>query len=253
MRSSDDPDLKRNRFPYRLLMFAFPLHVWVAARFEARMALVRLTRPRRDRRFKCATDLLVNVGCGETGRLGWVNIDGCSAEGVNCVADIRRDIPLFDASARAIFSEHLVEHLDYDEDVPQFLSECLRVLQPGGCLRIVVPDGERYLEAYRKGTPEAFAEFCTFGIGNHGQRTRMEIVNAHFRQGGQHRFSWDEETLVLALSRAGFAEARRSRFGTSRVPELAQDSEARAAESLYVEAIKPPAAECRDRGHDGAA
>ena len=72
-----------------------------------------------------------------------------------------------------------------------------------------------------------------------GFATRMEVVNAHFRQGSQHRFSYDAETLQLALRTRGFEAVTRVEFGESRLPELAIDEPARASESLYMEATKP--------------
>jgi len=124
-----------------------PLHVVEVIRFEIRMIWVRLTRPRRDRRFAGATDLLANLGSGASGKPGSVNVDGSREPGVTCVADLRQTVPLPDGSARAIFTEHLVEHLDYEREVPRFLAECMRVLRPGGVPRVVVPDGEKYLLA----------------------------------------------------------------------------------------------------------
>jgi predicted SAM-dependent methyltransferase len=230
-----DRPLKRNRYPYRLILDVVPLHVVVLIRFEIRMLWVRLTRPRRDRRFAGATDLLVNLGSGPSGKAGWVNVDGRHDPGVTCVADLRHTIPLPDGSARAIFTEHLVEHLDYDREVPGFLAECMRVLRRGGVLRVVVPDGERYLLAYAEGTWDALQAFSPLA----GFATRMEVVNFHFRQGIEHRFSYDAETLQLALRKGGFESVTRVDFGESRLPELAIDEPARASESLYIEATKP--------------
>jgi predicted SAM-dependent methyltransferase len=40
-----------------------------------------------------------------------------------------------------IFSEHFFEHLFLDEAC-ELLKECVRVLAPGGCIRVVVPDAD---------------------------------------------------------------------------------------------------------------
>lgn len=65
----------------------------------------------------------------------------------------------------------------------------------------------------------------------------MEVVNAHFRQGGQHRFSYDYETLARLLTSCGFTDVTEGAFHTSSLPELNIDSQARASESLIVEAV----------------
>jgi predicted SAM-dependent methyltransferase len=129
-----------------------------------------------------------------------------------------------------------MEHLDYDEEAPMFLAECRRVLEPGGSVRIVVPDGRKYVLAYADGGWDALRSFSPLLEEWHGFRSPMEVVNAHFRQAGQHRFSYDFETLCLLLERSGFEDVRQCAFGESRVAELAIDDAGRASESLYVEA-----------------
>ena len=70
-------------------------------------------------------------------------------------------------------------------------------------------------------------------------KTLMEIVNFQFRQSGQHRFSYDYETLAGLLKESGFEEVVQGAFRTSRMPALNIDSESRAPESLVVEAASP--------------
>lgn len=244
MRPSDSrgvaPRLKRDRYPYRLLLKLAPLHALKVVRYELAMAWIRMTRPRTDRRFRGSSDLLVNVGCGGSGKEHWVNVDCEKAPGVTCVYDCRRRIPLPTGSARAIFTEHLVEHLDYGEEAPVLFDECHRVLQPGGVLRVVVPDGRKYLLAYAEGGRDALRALSPFVRGDKGGgETAMEVINTHFRQGGQHHFSYDFETLQLLLQRCGFEDIQERGFGSSRLEELAIDAEGHATESLYVEAITP--------------
>lgn len=239
--SDDGRNLKRNRYPYRLLLKVAPLHAFNIIRYELAMMKVRLTNPRTNRRFAEAKELLVNVGCGDKGKDGWVNVDSSKAPGVDCVYDCRRRIPLASGSARAIFTEHLFEHLDYEEEAPKFLAECGRVLQPGGVLRIVVPDGKKYLMAYADGGWEALRAFSPLvSKGDGGFRTQMEVVNAHFRQAGQHRYSYDYQTLHDLLGRCGFEEIEEQAFGVSSLDKLAIDAVERESESLYVEATAVP-------------
>ena len=227
--------LRRNRFPYRPFLKVIPLHAVKAVSYEIKMARVRLTHRRTDPRFKPGSGCLVNVDCGTNGKPGWVNVDSDAAPGVTCVYDCRRRIPLSTGCARAVFTEHLIEHLDYEEEAPVFLIECRRVLQTGGVLRIVIPDGRRYLLGYAGGL-DALRTFSPLLHSDNHFRTAMEVVNAHFRQGGQHRFSYDFETLCDLLLRSGFVDVQYSAFGDSRLPELAIDDSSRASESLYVEA-----------------
>ncbi len=209
------------------------------AQYEIPMAWLRLTHGAIDRRFARSTGLLVNVGCGRNGKSGWVNIDSSRAPQTTCIYDCRKRLPLPDTCAKAVFTEHLLEHLEYLEEAPVFLAECRRILEPGGVLRVVVPDGRKYLKAYASGDWDEMRAISPMALGRDTNRTTlMEIVNEHFRQVGQHRFSYDYETLERLLREIGFEDVSESAFGESRLAGLAIDSPERAAESLYVEAVR---------------
>ncbi|MDP2710955.1 MAG: hypothetical protein Q8O56_07030 [Solirubrobacteraceae bacterium] len=212
------------------------MHAVKVVRYELAMTRSRMMHRRIDPRFKPGMNLFVNLGCGRHGKPGWVNVDSALAPGVTCVYDCRRHIPLPASCAQAVFTEHLMEHLDYDDEVPVFLAECRRILQADGIIRIVVPDGRKYLLAYAAGGWDHLRAFSPLLDGHDGYATPMEVVNAHFRQGGQHRYSYDFDTLRECLLRSGFEDVRNCAFGESRLPELAIDLVARASESLYVEA-----------------
>lgn len=58
-------------------------------------------------------------------------------------------IPWPDASVEALYSSHMVEHLD-GREARAFLAEASRVLKPGGVIRLVVPDLARLVSTYTK-------------------------------------------------------------------------------------------------------
>lgn len=232
---------KWDQFPRRQILAAMSINLIDMARFEAAMLTARARSLRISPELKRVRHASVNIGSSTAGMPEWINIDGYPSSGVDIVADVRHRIPLANGCARRIFTEHLVEHLDYDHDVPGFFLECLRLLEPGGVLRVVVPDGEMYVRAYAEGTWEALVAVSPAYTHAPGITTRMEVLNLHLRQGMQHRFSYDAETLIGAVARAGFVNVIRSEFGRSRDAQLAIDSPARASASLYVEATKPHA------------
>ena len=245
--------LRIQRMPFRLGLKVLPLHSLQELRMEVRLAWLRLTRRGIDPRFANAHDLWVNVGCGAQGLPGWVNIDCFPADGVTIVRDCRTALPLPTDSARGIFTEHFLEHLDYYEEAPRFLQECRRVLQPGATLRVIVPDGAKYLSAYNDTGWTSLRSFSPlFSLNSQSDerpfsrvrevlpfRTKMEVVNFHFRQSGQHRFSYDFETLCQLLTDCGFKSVGQQTYRSSHLPDLTIDSEIRAAESLVVEANAP--------------
>lgn len=182
----------------------------------------------------------LNLGSGGYGRAGWINIDISARHADQYVAhDLRRPLPLRDTQAKRIFVEHVMEHLDFRHEVPAVFADFHRVLEPGGTLRIVVPDAERFLLAYAH---RSRVEFKALGWDldrlPHDIFTPIHVVNHIFHQEGEHFFGWDFETLDWALRRAGFNLVVRQRFGVSRDPDLALDRPDHAPYSLYVEAVK---------------
>src|ERR1051326_2208138 len=109
----------------------------------------------------------VNLGCGPSAPLGWLNVDGSwnawfthhrhlrhSLELVGVinarnqgadwqvsplVHDLSQPLPFAENSISAVYASHVLEHL-YRSQAVALLSECKRVLKPGGVLRLVVPD-----------------------------------------------------------------------------------------------------------------
>jgi len=228
----------------RWVLSWMPDHFYLALRHEAHLVKTRVRHTLRGHRVPAGLDLLVNLGCGGTGQEGWVNVDMYGGPNVNLVYDVRKRLPLRSGSAKGIFCEHFLEHLEYSEEVPFFIAECYRLLKPGGVLRLIVPDGEAYLRAYCSGGWEALARIRPLHEGRkdywYGNRfeTRMELINLVFRQATEHQFAYDWETLGAALAKHGFSAIVRASYGQGYLPELIIDKRARASESLYVEAVK---------------
>ena len=69
--------------------------------------------------------------------------------------------------------------------------------------------------------------------------TALERVNIMMRQGGQHLWAYDGESLSLMLQKAGFSQALAQKFGVSAHPQMQGiDAAQREFESLYVEGVK---------------
>lgn len=123
---------------------------------------------------------MVNLGCGEIGLAGWINIDwtlnarlirnpstrwlahllsriGLMDMSTNwppnlLLKDLRKGLPFKDGSVDFIYTSHFINLLKKYE-VKYVLGECHRVLKKGGVVRIVVPDLEllarKYVERLR--------------------------------------------------------------------------------------------------------
>jgi predicted SAM-dependent methyltransferase len=176
----------------------------------------------------------LNIGCGPYPIQGFINLDYHWRPGVDICWDITRALPLDDASVRGVFTEHCVEHVPFDA-CRRVLRECARILEPGGALRVVVPDAELYLDLYQRAKA---GEEVEFPYPQADEVTPLMAVNRIFRNHG-HLFAYDERTLSTMLRDAGLVDIRRASFREGRDPALLVDREERAVESLYMEASAP--------------
>jgi predicted SAM-dependent methyltransferase len=200
-----------------------PYHDW-AARRRTRSALASL----RD-----ARDLRVNIGCGPNALPGWINLDAARGEQIDVVWDLRRGLPFADESCAAVFGEHVIEHVPRG-DAEKLLRECRRALKEGGVLRLSTPDAGLYLRSYA-----GDGQFLRHPAFTEHAETPMDRVNQMMREYGQHLWCYDAESLLLLLRKIGFSRAVEQKFGESLDPSMRGiDSEGRAFESLYVEAVK---------------
>jgi predicted SAM-dependent methyltransferase len=190
-------------------------------------------RTRRKLRELPVKDLCLNIGCGSRPMPGWVNIDAARGEKIDVVWDLRRGLPFPDQSCTAIFGEHVIEHIPKD-GAELLLRECLRVLQPGGVVRLSTPDAGKFLRAYVN--DPAFLSDPRFADP---ADTPMDRVNMMMREFGQHLWCYDIESISLLLKNAGFGSTVAQTFGVSSHPRMhGIDLPEREFESLYVEGIK---------------
>src|SRR5437870_645768 len=80
---------------------------------------------------------ILNLGGGGNLLPGCLTADIHPA--ADCYADLRRTLPFADASVDAVFCEEAIEHIAKSE-AEGFLRECVRILRPGGVMRITTPD-----------------------------------------------------------------------------------------------------------------
>lgn len=90
---------------------------------------------------------MLNLGCGHRLHPDFVNVDVTPRHPSVAQCDLSRGIPFPDSKFDVVYHSHVVEHLRRTDVLP-FLKECLRVLKPGGILRVATPDLERLCESY---------------------------------------------------------------------------------------------------------
>jgi hypothetical protein len=68
-------------------------------------------------------NLSVNIGSGGKGPPNCVNVEVLPMQDTTLCLDIRRRLPLTDASVARILAEHVLEHIDFRNDVPAVLRD----------------------------------------------------------------------------------------------------------------------------------
>ena len=193
----------------------------------------------------------LHLGAGGHNLPGWYNIDYPPAE---LALNLRWPLPFDSNSIELVFLSHLLEHLYKKRDAPRLLREILRVLRPGGVVRIIVPDAEVYMRAYVENDEKFFAmQRQVWFTWAPRARTRLEAILGYLGAPEipgaltQHKYGYDFPTLALVLQDAGFQNIERSSFMGSRHDALRVDDTSFVAEanvdgryaSLFVEAQKP--------------
>jgi hypothetical protein len=90
---------------------------------------------------------MLNLGCGHRFHPDWVNLDIAPVHPDIVRWDAVRGIPFPDRHFSVVYHSHMIEHLR-PHDVPTFLRDCHRVLEPGAIMRVATPDLERLCDLY---------------------------------------------------------------------------------------------------------
>ena len=136
--------------------------------------------------------------------------------------NVAKAFPFETGSVEAVFSSHVIEHL-HPAVAGHLMRESLRVLRPGGVLRVVAPSLEWAMSKYSEKDP---AEF----LGIVFEHTQSSIKN-------RHQWMYTADSLAELLRTTGFAEVAPRKFREGRLPDL-EKIDNRPENSIYVEGIK---------------
>lgn len=210
------------------------------------------------------TNLRLNLGCGLQAPDGWVNID----RSLNLMLDrmpvvkkalraarvlqpahmvswprnikmmnVLKSFPYQAGQVEAIYSSHMLEHLYYDQAL-FVLRECRRVIQPGGVLRLALPDGREFARMLIDSAPDDGDAGYTFSDNLHmgplQAPTRRQRLVARFAS-GPHRWQPTPALITRMLRDSGFTDVRECTFLDGKLPDLA--SVEHREKGLFVEAL----------------
>jgi predicted SAM-dependent methyltransferase len=193
----------------------------------------------------------LQVGCGENILAGWLNTDLVSKAPGVFLLDATKQFPFETGQFDYVFSEHLIEHLPYEQGI-WMLSECFRVTKPGGTVRITTPNIEFLADLYKSRNAEPQKRYIDWStrsfIPQAPETSAVFVINNFLYCDWGHQFIYDSTTLGRALETVGFRRVRECQLSSSPHEELRDLENHRrmpegflALESMTLEADKPAA------------
>lgn len=201
----------------------------------------------------------LNLGCGKQFVESWINVDyalGARICKLPIIEPVVKKLKVFnanwnpdiylhnlvtpfpwaDGSIDVVYSSHTVEHMTRAQG-QQFLSECVRVLKPGGILRIVVPDLRAIVDRYVAG--DLKSEFFLDDLFVLYESFENKIKNklAPFVQ-FPHKCMYDTEGMIRTCAAVGLSVYKAQPF-VSEISDI-RDIEIpnRTADAVIVEGVK---------------
>lgn len=151
----------------------------------------------------------LDIGCGDKPLPGFVAVDiKAGSAGYPLTFD--------DGAAEEIYASHVLEHFSHRQ-VSAVLADWVRVLKPGGVLRLAVPDFEIVARAYLE-----------------GQKIPVQgyVMGGHVDEHDRHGCLFDDEALADAMRQAGLVAVGRWRSQNADCSALPV--------SLNLQGTKPP-------------
>jgi predicted SAM-dependent methyltransferase len=164
----------------------------------------------------------VQLGAGSSRLTGWLNTDIEPGGDGLAYLDATKRFPFDDGSIHYIFSEHVIEHLTYEEG-KAMIAEAFRVLAPGGKMRISTPDLMQFIALFDDNLSAEARDYLDGKVRWHEwpkePNAAAIILNLQMSSWG-HKFMYDFPTLSGALTRAGFINPQEYEENISNDPHL---------------------------------
>ncbi|MES2062127.1 MAG: hypothetical protein V4456_09425 [Bacteroidota bacterium] len=191
----------------------------------------------------------LQLGAGANELSGWFNTDYFNRPAIHFL-DVTKKLPFPANTFACIFTEHQIEHIKYS-DALFMLTESFRTLQPGGVIKVITPNLQKYVSYYTEG--KLSSELIKTHVNNWIYSGFYNAINyvpvdeyydAHFINdiffNYGHCFIYDEHALISLLKKAGFININ---TGQSNYPEFeninSHNSEFDSIFNLAVTAEKP--------------
>ena len=164
----------------------------------------------------------LQIGCGTYTVEGWLNTDLNPCSDKVALLDASKKFPFNDNTFDFIFSEHIFEHLKFNDSC-NMLSECFRVLKPNGIMRLATPTIEFLFEIYKNPELPLHEEYVKWVIGSINKDVanlfsydfhEIYVINNFYRDWG-HQFLHNYDSLSELLKKFNFSNIQKREIGVS--------------------------------------
>jgi predicted SAM-dependent methyltransferase len=174
------------------LLISGILHILRFLIYRAKRGFGLVDRQAISAYFKQNQTRKLHIGCGDNVLDGWLNSNYYPDPSHIIHLDATESFPLGNNEFDYIFSEHMIEHIPY-EDGLLMLNECFRILKPDGRIRISTPNLLFLVDLYKPDKSDLQLEYIKWG----------------------HSFIYDEKALRLSLEKAGFTNITKCELNQS--------------------------------------
>jgi SAM-dependent methyltransferase len=228
--ASSHESLRRHLFKHPSLVYALKRTRFL---YRSPLRILKRVSQRSDIRRYMTTHPCVKIilGCGLHRRENWLETDVTIYNKSTVYLDVTKRFPLEPDTVDYIFMEHVIEHIHYNS-AKLMCSEILRVLKPGGRVRIATPNMNIISTILEHPLSLEASKYVTLAnescAARHPARNPSPapfrnrpafVVNRMFYEWG-HRFVYDRETLSDLLEIVGFANIQFHPVGESSDPNL---------------------------------
>lgn len=175
-----------------------------------------------ERYLEHAESLKLHLGCGYNVLPGWLNVDFAPQRDEVAKLDATQRFPLPSQRFDFVVSEHFIEHFSY-ADGERILRECLRVLRPGGTMRISTPDLGLLVRLFgetKSAEDQRYQDWSCHKVVDWAPYSDPAFVLNHFVRAWGHRFVYTKPVLRELLIRIGFVEITEQQLNESAAPPL---------------------------------
>jgi len=170
-----------------------------------------------ERYFSDSAIKKVQLGTSHSLIAGWLNTDLLPSNPEVVYLDATRRFPFKDSTIDYVFSEHVIEHVEYQSGLAM-LRECYRVLKPGGKIRMSTPDLRVLVGLFsseKTASQNFYIDFATRKfLPDITYCKEVFVTNNAFRAWG-HQFLYDRQTIETTMRTIGFENIRYYRPGES--------------------------------------